>query len=191
MLYPISSFLLHSLDINTIPGFFVSFLISVHLPSTRLRREKILILGLVLLLVITLNNSWQQNPHLVTPRALKETPSEAQRETLRETAPPNKTQTLIEETLKANQEAIGQDKNETAPVCRCVTSSWLESDFISPYLSLTMPWDNTTIYRELQERHPNLPVELLSSKVKKRCSLLPTIFRCELCSGPWICCFVA
>ena len=62
--------------------------------------------------------------------------------------------------------------------CKCAMKSWPGDSDIADQLHLSLSWlNNITTYQELQERHPNLPLDLLHGAKNKRCSLLPTLFR--------------
>lgn len=62
--------------------------------------------------------------------------------------------------------------------CKCSMTSWRSKDKIVSALNLPLPWLNHTTTREdLQQRHPNLPLQLLQGPKRKRCALLPSVFR--------------
>lgn len=71
-----------------------------------------------------------------------------------------------------------ETENVTLSGCRCSMKPWPAIDKIISALNISVPWLNHTIVRQnLDQRHPNLPFELLTGAENKRCSLLPTIFR--------------
>ncbi|XP_042858272.1 uncharacterized protein LOC122244440, partial [Penaeus japonicus] len=57
--------------------------------------------------------------------------------------------------------------------CDCSPSTMSNADLHEDQLSLPIPWMNLTTRRALEKRHPNFPVELISSSDKKWCKLLP------------------
>lgn len=62
--------------------------------------------------------------------------------------------------------------------CKCSMKSWPGNKMTGAYFNLSLPWfTHRTTLQELRARHPNIPFNMLNDGEKKRCSLLPTIFR--------------
>uniref|UniRef100_A0A0P4W3M0 Glycosyltransferase family 92 protein n=1 Tax=Scylla olivacea TaxID=85551 RepID=A0A0P4W3M0_SCYOL len=72
--------------------------------------------------------------------------------------------------------------------CKCPIA-WHVPDNEMSFMNLSVPWTNATIRQGLEERHPNMPVELLygagASASKLRCPLLPTVVSIDWRNTLW------